>query len=54
MLKVYVIEMYVGDRYEGSYEVVLVTSDAEAAAPYYSSTEHVVTEWEVQNGQSNS
>lgn len=54
MLKVYVIEAYVGDLCKGYYEVVLVTSDGEAAAPYYASTEHVVTEWEVRNEHSDS
>lgn len=54
MLKVYAVEQWYGDSYEGSWELLLVTSDAKEVEPYRGSSDHHITEWGVQNEQPDS
>lgn len=55
MLKVYAVEQWHGDAYEGSWDLLLVTSDAKEVERYRrDDTNYWVTEWEIQNEQSDS
>lgn len=54
MLKVYAVEQWCGDYYEGFWDLLLVTSDAKEVERYRDSSDHHITEWEVQNEQPDS
>lgn len=54
MLKVYAVEQWYGDSWEGSWGLLLVTTDAEEVERYRYSSDHNITEWEVKNEQADS